>query len=238
MEKIKGSPSEIDSIRVISALNTLKKRKLHAEQLGLPTSKHKCWDREVASDGQLSIFLAKEKAKKLGMDDDKSSEPPESVKDSNSFGEDYDCATSAYNGVNKMEAAEYEKASDMPSSSSVSHGTDHMLENNKSLWNSLKAAKGVTWEEEKLVFGHYSSEHKERMQACLNLEEQLLEYGDESFEQCTDKELEDILSAEGLNPNVYVLSSGRWTVNQETEQASRKPTIDQEFEEYFSTLML
>ncbi|XP_062095611.1 protein FAR-RED ELONGATED HYPOCOTYL 1-like isoform X2 [Humulus lupulus] len=235
MEKIKGSPSEIDSIRVISALNTLKKRKLQAEQLGLPISKHKCWDRAVASDGQLSTFLAKEKAKRVAIDDKSEAEPLESAKDSNSFGEDYDCATSAYNGA-KMEV-EYAKTEDMPSSSSLTQGTD-ILGKNKSLWSSLKAVKGDAKEEEELVFGHYTSQHKERMQACLNLEEQLLEYGDESLEQCTDKELEDILYAEGLNPNVYVLSSGRWTVNQETEASSRKPTIDQEFEEYFSMLML
>ncbi|XP_010528448.1 PREDICTED: protein FAR-RED ELONGATED HYPOCOTYL 1-like [Tarenaya hassleriana] len=37
----------------------------------------------------------------------------------------------------------------------------------------------------------------------------------------------------------YVLSSGRWTVNQDSSrQNTRKPTIDQEFEQYFSMLML
>ncbi|PON38596.1 hypothetical protein PanWU01x14_311780 [Parasponia andersonii] len=245
MGENKESPSEIDSRRVISVLNTLKKRKLQAEQLGLPTLKHKCWDRAVASDGPFAKFygsheVTKGKRKGLAMDD---RSERESMKDSNSFAEDSDSATSAYNGA-KMEA-ENVKIYDSPSSSSPSCGTES-LENTNSPLDSLNVRKADSREEE-LAFD--SSQHEERMQAYLNLEEQLIEFGnhgdyitsehgDEELEQRTDKELEDILYTNGLNPNVYVLSSGRWSVNQEAQSDSRKPTIDQEFEQYFSMLML
>ncbi|CAD5330573.1 unnamed protein product [Arabidopsis thaliana] len=45
---------------------------------------------------------------------------------------------------------------------------------------------------------------------------------------------------EVLNPvESYILSSARWSVsNQDSKEATTKPTIDQEFEQYFSTLMM
>lgn len=212
---------------MVSVLNTLKKRKLQAEQLGLPIPKHKCWDRDAASDGPVSIFYGNHKetkGKTKGLAMDEGSEP-ESAKDSNSIAEDSDSATSAYNGA-RMEA-EYVKTYNTPSSSSLSYGTDSLENTNSPLDSFLNAAKTNSSKEE-LAFAtqrDYSSQHEERMQAYLNLEEQLLEFGnhgeyntteyvDESLEQCTDKELEDILYANGSNPNVYVLSSGRWSVDQ------------------------
>lgn len=199
---------------------------MQAEQLGLPIPKHKCWDRPVASDGPVSNFYGshvgtKGKKKGLAMDDRLE---PESIKDSNSFAEDSDSATSAYTG-DKTEA-EYAKI--LPASSSQSCGIDS-LENANSPLDGLNVVKGkADSSEEELAIarqGHYSSQHQKRMQAYMYLEEQLLEfenhgdyitseYGDESLEQCNDKEFEDILYANGLNSNVYILSSGRWSVNQ------------------------
>jgi hypothetical protein len=77
-----------------------------------------------------------------------------------------------------------------------------------------------------LLIGEHLPPHHDGLQAFQNLEEQLLEfynevdytcsgYGNDSIEQyCTDKELEDIPFSNGVNPNMYVLSSGRWSVNQ------------------------
>ncbi|GMN59548.1 hypothetical protein TIFTF001_028639 [Ficus carica] len=228
MEENKHCPSEINSLQVISTLKTIKKRKLQAEQLGLPIPKHKCWDPTATLDRPVSIFygsksadqrLTKGKTKVRVMDD---GSDLESMKDSNSYTEDSDSPTSI-NGEAK------------PHSSLVSCGAD-CSEHTSSQLDGSNMEKANCGEEVGL-------------QVLLNLEEQLLEfenhedyiaseYGDDSLEQCTNKELEDILYANSLNPNVYVLSSGRWTVNQEAQSESRKPTIDQEFEQYFSMLML
>lgn len=94
------------------------------------------------------------------------------------------------------------------------------------------------------------------------------EYGNRDIEQCTDQELEELFGSNALNTNTYILSSGRWTVNHgnidiiirilmcihsfihslllsdihslnaEAESIAKTPTIDQEFEQYFSMLML
>ncbi|CAH8387149.1 unnamed protein product [Eruca vesicaria subsp. sativa] len=79
-------------------------------------------------------------------------------------------------------------------------------------------------------------------------------YGTQNLEDFSDKDIENILyldeeeeeeeeeddEARGCsNAANYVLSSGRWTVDQDsTQHVIKKPTIDQEFEQYFSTLML
>ncbi|CAN7019976.1 unnamed protein product [Brassica oleracea var. botrytis] len=74
-------------------------------------------------------------------------------------------------------------------------------------------------------------------------------YGTQNLEDFSDKDIENILylddeeeedEANGCsNAAKYVLSSGRWTVDQDsTQDGTKKPTIDQEFEQYFSTLML
>ncbi|KAI3732321.1 hypothetical protein L1987_63525 [Smallanthus sonchifolius] len=48
--------------------------------------------------------------------------------------------------------------------------------------------------------------------------------------------VEDLFCANSANKSV--LSSGRWNVKQDTEQGAEKLTIDKEFEQYFSMLML
>lgn len=63
------------------------------------------------------------------------------------------------------------------------------------------------------------------LHALKNIEENFLELAShadhvysecskESFEESVDKEIEDILYSKGENPNMYVLSSRRWNVNQ------------------------
>ncbi|KAJ0258848.1 Protein FAR-RED ELONGATED HYPOCOTYL 1 [Hirschfeldia incana] len=71
-------------------------------------------------------------------------------------------------------------------------------------------------------------------------------YGTQNLEDFSDKDIENILDldeaeeAKGCSSAAnFVLSSGRWTVDQDsTQHGIKKPTIDQEFEQYFSTLML
>ncbi|XP_010505365.1 PREDICTED: protein FAR-RED ELONGATED HYPOCOTYL 1-like isoform X2 [Camelina sativa] len=75
-------------------------------------------------------------------------------------------------------------------------------------------------------------------------------YGTQKLEDYSEKDIENILYLDDEGEEVYeakgcsnaakfVLSSGRWPVNQDsTLHDTKKPTIDQEFEQYFSTLML
>ncbi|XP_010423888.1 PREDICTED: protein FAR-RED-ELONGATED HYPOCOTYL 1-LIKE-like isoform X2 [Camelina sativa] len=80
---------------------------------------------------------------------------------------------------------------------------------------------------------------------CSKVDHKAQEDADEDFTLmefiCADSNLavEDDLQ-EVLNPvGSYILSSARWSVgNQDSEEATAKPTIDQEFEQYFSTLMM
>ncbi|MED6213401.1 hypothetical protein PIB30_092916 [Stylosanthes scabra] len=55
-------------------------------------------------------------------------------------------------------------------------------------------------------------------------------------EKSVSKELEDILYSESEDP--FFLSPGIWSGEQEAQSSTRPPTIDQEFEQYFSMLML
>lgn len=83
-----------------------------------------------------------------------------------------------------------------------------------------------------------------QMEAIHKIQEHMLvldsheEHVNDDLEQCTEQELEDLFRSNGLNPNTYVLSSGRWTVNHEAQSRDRTPTIDREFEQFFSMLML
>ncbi|ESQ40137.1 hypothetical protein EUTSA_v10015459mg [Eutrema salsugineum] len=54
------------------------------------------------------------------------------------------------------------------------------------------------------------------------------------------EDLQELLHSQDSNlKGSYTLSSAKWSVsNQDSEEATTKPTIDQEFEEYFSTLMM
>ncbi|CAA2989569.1 Hypothetical predicted protein, partial [Olea europaea subsp. europaea] len=93
--------------------------------------------------------------------------------------------------------------------------------------------------------------HNFGLYPSVNYEEHLLEltnhvdcscseYRIDGFGHSTDKELEDMLYLNDVASSSYVLSSGRWTVNQDadTQPGTKKLTIDKEFEQYFSMLML
>ncbi|KAL1546328.1 protein FAR-RED ELONGATED HYPOCOTYL 1-like [Salvia divinorum] len=67
--------------------------------------------------------------------------------------------------------------------------------------------------------------------------------GHTEIELYTDKELEELLySNEAAPSGSFILSSGRWSVDQgaraKQEEGEKRMTIDKEFEQYFSMLML
>ncbi|XP_042510293.1 protein FAR-RED ELONGATED HYPOCOTYL 1-like isoform X2 [Macadamia integrifolia] len=61
----------------------------------------------------------------------------------------------------------------------------------------------------------------------------------EQFEEYAE-EFEDMIVCSNVPSETdhFVLSSGKWSINQEAQQEPKGPTIDQEFEQYFSTLLL
>ncbi|KAM1489776.1 hypothetical protein ACFXTO_032984 [Malus domestica] len=233
MEGFKENPSEIHSFPVMNVISPMKKRKFHEEQLGLPPPKHRCWARVFPSDESVSMFDGNLEIKNMQKQILNRKIDGASLDDSNSFARDSGYATSVY-GDSKVgpvyaQTCQY----DRPSTSSgkgISHSADEL----------------------KYVNGDHQPMHPhDKIQEFQNLEEHIqefgnrmdyifAEYGDDCIEECMDTGCEDLIYPNGLKPNTYVLSSGRWSVNQEGQSAgsSRKPTIDQEFEQYFSLLML
>ncbi|KAK8542021.1 hypothetical protein V6N13_137403 [Hibiscus sabdariffa] len=239
----KPNPSQIKSFfdKSLIDVDINKKRKLEAEQLGLPSPKHQCWKQSLSLKPptlgcitEVEGFSPCTFNGKGGTVYDVSE--TESVKDSNSFAEDSDTAISIHADAKYLlyNSASY-PSPDWGSSSRGSHSDGTTV-----------ASSSV----EKDVLSSPGDEHETAdSKLAENLQETLAEYGDDidyiysgygnyTIEQYQDKEIEEILNSNGAKPNDYVLSSGRWSVTQEAPQTKRKPTIDQEFEQYFSTLML
>lgn len=255
MEQDNTNPHEFNSFDVSNVLQANiiyqnKKRKFQAEQAGLPLSKHKCWDRYLNSDSfspsdeilikkNFEVFVLKEKAVSEATID----EPElESVKDSNCFEADtMDYSSTSVSNETKTFSEISKSTSDKSAtiSGNCSNGSFNSdpfsLESNPILPNSD---------------GDYNYPHNNfGLHACLNHDESLLEFEylmdcscntrieSSSPEQCVEKEIEQMLYSNGTPPN-YLLSSGKWSFNQENQGGTKKLTIDKEFEEYFSMLML
>lgn len=175
-----------------------KKRKLQMDQLDSLRPKHKCWVQSSPSE-RASVF----DERMYNHLDVRSS--LESAKDSNSFSQDSDTSMSVNEEV-KLEE-------DCAKTSSFVN-------------NVTKVEKTGSSEEDMFTDKEFNeSYHDADMQALQNLEEHILglgnctdqlysEYAKDSIEKSIDKEFEDILYSNGVNTNMYVLSSGRWEVNQ------------------------
>lgn len=271
------------SFYVISKLQTNpfdlnKKRKLPAEHLGLPSPKHKHCNEGFPSKlaflynglpetEHMNVQFIKGSANVLRFDDGSS---PESAKDSNSFCEESDSATSVFHGA-KFElnqACTYDSSSTqcMSFGGASSENTHFSVESSTAMESSSTEQEvAFASGENRIETVHKVQEHLLELDSREDYD--FAEYGHDETEQCTDQELEDLFYSNGLDPNAYILSSGRWTVNHgskrifhknlyqlkfivchllnhiyslnaEAQSSARAPTIDQEFEQYFSMLML
>ncbi|XAR68934.1 hypothetical protein NMG60_11000349 [Bertholletia excelsa] len=253
MEEDNDTPYEINSVDVkkllqpsIICLN--KKRKFQAEQAGLPLPKHKCWERsdnpifDSPTDENLRIQdfnISIIKSKTIGGTIEDELEL-ESGKDSNSFTEDTDSVNSL-SGEAKIQS-EYPKTYqfDRSSTSSV-NWCNGSFKNSLYSLESRSLAKSSA-DRSQLPHNDFG------LPTCLNVDENLLEFGisedchslehENEIIEHMEKELEDALYSNGPPPSNFVLSSGRWSVNQETPPNTNTLTIDKEFEQYFSMLML
>lgn len=189
-------------------LGIIRKRKFQAEQLESPIPKHKCWERHTVSDVPVSIewLRLNGETKGLAIDhDDNNVSEPESMKDSNSYAEDSVSSTSI------LSEAKYAKTT-VDGINSFSHSSS--TSDDSTAMKVVRSGKEEEDEEE---------EETAATQGFIDLQEQLLEFGShaeyvdgKSIEECTDKDLQGFLCAKGMNSDVYVLSSGRWSVNEGT----------------------
>ncbi|XP_022642018.1 protein FAR-RED ELONGATED HYPOCOTYL 1 isoform X3 [Vigna radiata var. radiata] len=204
----------VDGVHKVNIIEWNKKRKLQSNQLDLLRPKHKCWIGKSSSE-HASTFDDENPALESmhiyvlkGRTDAENSEA-DSVKDSNCLSEDSITAMSVNEEVDKGCTGEADTFHDKECDPSY-HYAD------------LQALKNL---EEKIL----------EIESCRdNL---LQEYAKDSTEESTDMEFEDLFTKRE-NHHKYVLSSGRWDLNQEAQSGTRAPTIDQEFEQYFSMLML
>lgn len=209
-----------------SFVDLSKKRKLQTEQLYMPLPKHTClirilecnsdpWANEVYP--CLNMGEIDGLARGYEMD-------TESAKDSNSFTRDSDSIMSI-SGEAKIDLRSPKACSlDQPSTSSVSwdsfKNSLYSLESRSLTKSSSSKAESSNYSME-----HECPHHNFGLNPSLNFEENLLElgshvecscseYGINGIGHYTDKEFEDMLYSNGVAPRSYVLSSGRWTVNQ------------------------
>lgn len=200
-----------------------KKRKLQAEHLGLPIAKLKCSDGsfrskslstldEVSEVENLQTNIIKGGATIDGFEQESAN--------SNIYAEGYDSSISVH-GKSRFQAEIGESLPyDCPSSSSL-NWTSSSFKSHSYSSNSAAKTEGGSGKEQ---FNFVGDEHQTSHQFD-DLNEHLTEFGSHAenlysgldhfaTEHFTEKEIEETLDSKEGNPNVYVLSSGRWSHNQ------------------------
>lgn len=188
-----------------------KKRKLQDEQLEIPFPKQLCrgpsWD------------LSKE-PKKIGSDEfGKGGESdPESI-NSNCFHSNSDSFMSIDDEAKTSPDCPETGMSEEPSTSSASwagtsSGTSlYSTENRPSVSTSTSEPESLSTNEQHDCPEHQHGKHV--MEFGSNVDLGFSEYGHAELINYTEKELEDLLYSNGVGPgSSYILSSGRWPVNQ------------------------
>ncbi|XLR61825.1 hypothetical protein HN51_005114 [Arachis hypogaea] len=238
MEETEESPSQMNRLQVdgmygISFAEFNKKRKLQSDQLDLVRPKHKCWvgsfcsKHASMSDENQVLESVHNQMVKIQTDAaflDERSEP-ESAKDSNSFMEDSDTAISV-NKEAKLDADTY------------LYGRPSTCFDNHSLCMYQQKKKLIFTSSYRGSYFQVFNDNKEHLLELENYAGHAYSEDGKGAELAIEEEFEDFLLSNGVDPNMYVLSSGRRNVNREAQSSTRPPTIDQEFEEYFSMLML
>ncbi|KAI8556653.1 hypothetical protein RHMOL_Rhmol05G0270800 [Rhododendron molle] len=254
MEEENLDPSDINRVNVDKVVESYsgifyltKKRKFHAETLGLPLPKHKCSASSFSSDivsplnenprvDEVDAHIIKGKIIVVAKDDE-----PEIVsgKDSNSYGGDSGSAMSSAEAKMQLE---YPKMllSDMPSTSSVNWASSSFKNSLYSLDSRIVSKSGAD-RVQSPYSGDNSLPHNDfGLNSCQDFDEHVLEFGCQIDYSCLEDENDDSETCTDKEPRSsnYVLSSGRWSINRETQPTAEKLTIDKEFEQYFSMLMM
>lgn len=200
-----------------------KKRKFQAETLGLPLPKHKCSDRSFSSDivsphnnnprvDNVDAHIIKGKTIVVAKDDESKIE---SGKDSNSYSGN---SNSAMSYAEAQIQLEYPKTppSDLPSTSSVNWASSSFKDSLYSLDSRLVSKSGVDRVQSPYSGGIILPHNDFGLNSCLNFDEHLLEFGCQIDYSCLEDENDNSETCTDKEPpsSNYVLSSGRWSVNQ------------------------
>lgn len=191
-----------------------RKRKFQGEQLGIPSPKHVCSDQTYTLKYDFSSIPNPEDQPLYGlilkpewtrMTESEEFEE-ESAKDSISVCTDSMIAVSGIAAEYQCHSKEY--SFDQPSTSSVNISKNPIYYSEATSANKLSDKIETESHANKLSMNDedYLQEFESHMDFSCSKDRT-------SFEDCTDEGLEDILHSNGAAPN-YVLSSGRWTVNQ------------------------
>lgn len=206
-----------------------RKRKFQGEQLGIPSPKHVRSDQTYdlrydfssipnpEDQALYGLILKPEWTRMTGSEELEQ----ESAKDSNIVGTDSMITLSGLAAEYQFHSEEY--SFDQPNTSSV-NSRGNISKNPMYYSETTSAIKSSDKiETESIKEEHDLNNADSGLHSSMNDEDYLLEFGSHidfncledttSFEDCTDKELEKMLYSNGVTPN-YVLSSGRWTVNQ------------------------
>lgn len=252
MEVDNVNPSELNSfliseIRRADVIDLNKKRKLQAEHLGLPIAKLKCSDGSFRSKSlsMLDEILEVENLQTNVIEGGATNDGFEQESaTSNRYAEDSDSSITVHGESSFQVENGKSLPYDRPSSSSLNWASSSFKSHSYSSNSAAKTEGGSDKEQFTFV-----GEERQTFHQFDGLNEHLTEFGSHaeylysgldlfSTEHFTEKEIEETIDSREGSPNVYVLSSGRRSYNQETQSGKRKPTIDQEFEQYFSSLML
>lgn len=198
-------------ITSIAYLN--KKRKLQAELQEMPLPKHVCWGHSLESDSLLASSTEPKKVQSNNVVRGGESDT-ESARDSNSFHCNEDSIMSIdYESKTETECPETSAASYERTSSSVSWA-DSTSEISLYSSKSTSLTKSCCSEPESLSVTKQLDRPDSEYELDPSLNYDCSEYRNEGIEHCTEKELENLLYSNGVAPGNYVLSSGRWSVNQ------------------------
>ncbi|KNA22237.1 hypothetical protein SOVF_035970 [Spinacia oleracea] len=199
--------------------SNLKKRKLlgaAASDLGLPAPKHVCCEAANRSECDSSFFVRSVDEEDVHVFDTLA----ESTQDSNSIpGDSQSSAEVIFDAGNFRKMDSYDEAStswasSRPVISLDSLSLDHINHSIEREQYQLPNQDNTGWHD------------IDWMDDCI----------DSSY--CKDNKQQAAEQLEGLLSSTGMVSSERWTLNPEAQVGRQKPTIDQEFEQYFSTLML
>ncbi|CAL0304484.1 unnamed protein product [Lupinus luteus] len=236
MEQSKDTPSQLnrfqtDRMHNINNVEWRNKRKLQSDQLDLLRPKHKCRVRHLSSE-HASIFDEKPHLESINNHTMKSITDTtiindrsefESAKDNNSCIDDSDTAMS----INEEAKLEADCTNTYLHVKSVSCSEDATI---------VDSECGLSYHDVDTLTSENYEEHLLGLESFPGHGHS--ELAEDNNEHSVNKEFEDFLYSNRVNPHAYVLSSGQWNADKEVQSSTRPPTIDLEFEQYFSTLML
>ncbi|KAH6762085.1 far-red-elongated hypocotyl1-like protein [Perilla frutescens var. hirtella] len=239
----------VNSVLDISIAYLKKKRKLQDELLGMPSPKHVCWGQRLVydfpSDSTIEPKMVRGSIFERGVES-----KPESASHSYSFPSDADLSMSSHDGAKTYLSYPKADASAEPvNSSTFSNDTSSQIDPYSSESRSQTKSSSSKFESPSICEELHCLYREYGLHLSDTCEDHLLEFGsygncslsgcqNDATEGCVDESVDNQLYSNGAAGNSYVLSSGRWSVNQDSQEGTRKLTIDKEFEQYFSALML